>query len=69
MAAVSARVTVGSSRIDPHRRKVLAGDEPAAPAGSLSDYAQPSARGTQGMRENSIPSSLSASACSGVVSP
>ena len=29
----------------------------------------PSARGTQGMRETSIPSSAKASACSGVLSP
>ncbi len=38
-------------------------DGPSEPA------AQPSARGTQGMRETSTPSSASASACSGVASP
>ena len=34
---------------------------------AAADY--PSARGTQGMRETSMPSSASASACSGLVSP
>lgn len=57
----------------PHKVVVI-DDEGRLPRDDRSWSAQepqpyPSARGTQGMRLTSIPSSLSASACSGVVSP
>ncbi len=54
----------GSTTIERlNERMVVSRSRVAAAAG------QPSARGTQGMRVTSIPSSASASACSGVDSP